>query len=176
MPVNSQAAFCPARDLLIANCLSLSRSWSVERDSGDGTPSIRNSLSPHLLAWHFIPFPDNNRHISQTVGPRCSPLRAVCRGRKPNRRLRARGCAAIIPGGAAAPPYPLHRLSLGFGISHQSASLVPGCLPVLHSSPSRRVAAKRGRAKALSKMMGNKASNSAAALSPQQHGFTPTCE
>ena len=33
----------------------------------------------------LIPFPDNNRHLFQTVGPRC--------------------CAAIIPGGAAAPPY-----------------------------------------------------------------------
>jgi alpha-L-arabinofuranosidase len=44
----------------------------------------------------LIPFPDNNRHLFQTVGPRC--------------------CAAIIPGGAAAPPYPLHRLSLGIGI------------------------------------------------------------
>jgi hypothetical protein len=45
----------------------------------------------------LIPFPDNNRHLFQTVGPRC--------------------CAAIIPGGAAAPPYPLHRLSLGIGIT-----------------------------------------------------------
>jgi hypothetical protein len=44
----------------------------------------------------LIPFPDNNRHLFQTVGPRC--------------------CAAIIPGGAAAPPYPLHRLSLGIGM------------------------------------------------------------
>jgi hypothetical protein len=33
----------------------------------------------------FIPFPDNNRHLFQTVGPCCSP----------SRRLRARGCAAI---------------------------------------------------------------------------------
>ena len=55
----------------------------------------------------LIPFPDNNRHISQTVGLRC--------------------CAAIIPGDAApidreqaAPPYPLHRLSLGIDISVRS--------------------------------------------------------
>ena len=39
----------------------------------------------------------------QTVGPRC--------------------CAAIIPGGAAAPPYPLHRLSLGIGITPVRRSL-----------------------------------------------------
>ena len=38
-----------------------------------------------------------NRHIFQMVGPCC--------------------CAAIVPGGAATPPYPLHRLSLGIGIS-----------------------------------------------------------
>jgi hypothetical protein len=44
----------------------------------------------------LIPFPDNNRHQFQTVGPCC--------------------CAAIIPGGAAAPPYLLHRLSLGIGM------------------------------------------------------------
>src|ERR1019366_1006461 len=57
---------------------------------------------------YLILFPDNNRHIFQTVGPRC--------------------CAAIIPGGGApidreqaAPPYRgLHRLSLGIGISHES--------------------------------------------------------
>ena len=55
----------------------------------------------------IIAFSDNNWHISQTVGLRC--------------------CAAIIPGGAApidreqaAPPYPLHRLSLGIGISHRN--------------------------------------------------------
>ena len=51
----------------------------------------------------LIPFSDNNRHLFQTVGPCC--------------------CAAIIPGGAApidreqaAPPYLLHRLSLGIGL------------------------------------------------------------
>src|ERR1035437_3182019 len=56
-----------------------------------------------LWTLGFIPFPDNYRHISQTVGPRC--------------------CAAILSGGAApidreqaAPPYPLRRLSLGVGI------------------------------------------------------------
>ncbi len=51
----------------------------------------------------LIPFSDNNRHLFQTVGPCC--LLAIYRS-----------CAAIIPGGAAAPPYLLHRLSLGIGL------------------------------------------------------------
>ena len=55
----------------------------------------------------LIPFPDNNRHLFQTVGPRCLVALKQSEG----------GCAAIIPGGAAAPPYPLHRLSLGIGIT-----------------------------------------------------------
>ena len=33
-----------------------------------------------------------------------------------------RCCAAIIPGGAAAPPYPLHQLSLGIGIRQREKS------------------------------------------------------
>src|SRR5208283_4016996 len=50
----------------------------------------------------LMPFPDNNRHLFQTVGPRC--------------------CAAIIPGGVptSRDPYPLHRLSLGIGITAQN--------------------------------------------------------
>ena len=43
------------------------------------------SLRYIFSVYALIPIPDNNRHISQTVGPRC--------------------CAASIPGGAAAPPY-----------------------------------------------------------------------
>src|SRR5208283_3209242 len=53
-----------------------------------------------ITSYHY---PDNNRHIFQTVGPCC--------------------CAAIMPGGAApidreqaAPPYQSHRLSLGIDI------------------------------------------------------------
>jgi len=55
----------------------------------------------------LMPIPDNNRHIFQTAGPRCLVALKQSEG----------GCAAIIPGGAAAPPYPLHRLSLGIGMN-----------------------------------------------------------
>jgi hypothetical protein len=66
-----------------------------------------------MIATRLMPFPDNNRHLFQTVGPRCLVALKQSEG----------GCAAIMPGGAApidreqaAPPYPLHRLSLGIGI------------------------------------------------------------
>jgi len=72
--------------------------WCIHCCAGG---SRRRFFFPQFAAGWIIPFPDNNRHISQTVGPRC--------------------CAAIIPGGAGTPkafgagrpPYPLHRLSLG---------------------------------------------------------------
>jgi hypothetical protein len=65
---------------------------------------LMKSCLPSVVCPDVTPFPNNNRHLFQTVGPRC--LLAIYRS-----------CAAITPGGAAAPPYPLHRLSLGIGIS-----------------------------------------------------------
>ena len=49
-------------------------------------------------------------HTSQTVGPCCLVALKQSEG----------GCAAIIPGGAAAPPYPMCRIPLGMGISSRA--------------------------------------------------------
>src|ERR1035437_4516097 len=67
---------------------------AADRKPRERSPRFHRFFASSEL--RLTPIPRNNRHISQTVGPRC--------------------CAAIKPGGAAAPPYPLHRLSLGIGI------------------------------------------------------------